>query len=75
MTHDNRHEIGIELKNHNASINCGNAVHMINFLFYHFHKDCKTFFITIFLNSKTDVQYTIFQLTLFNLFHSEETME
>lgn len=48
MTHDNRHEIVIELKNHNASINCGNAVHMINFLFYHFHKDCKTFFITIF---------------------------
>lgn len=43
MTHDNRHEIGIELKNHNASINCGNAVHMINLLFYHFHKNILKF--------------------------------
>lgn len=44
MIHDNRHEIVIELKNHNASTNCGKAVHMIHFLFHHFHKDCKNIF-------------------------------
>lgn len=48
MIYDNCYEIVIELKNYNVSINCGNVVYMINFLFYYFYKDCNIFFIIIF---------------------------